>query len=100
VGIGHTVDDTVGGCGSFCLEAEVEHIREIKQICQYVHVGIGSRREISAANQPAKTNGPPVLHDKAAHFAGILNAFKGDDTLSGLDGSNGVVGTLFRAGDE
>jgi hypothetical protein len=36
----------------------------------------------------------------AAHFAGILDAFKGDDTLSGLDGSNGVVGTLFRAGDE
>ena len=67
---------------------------------QHVHVGIGSRREISAANQPAKTNGPPVLHDKAAHFAGILDAFKGDDTLSGLDGSNGVVGTLFRAGDE
>ena len=91
VGITHPVNNTVGGCGGFCIKAEVEHIGKMILLLQYSHIGISCLREMSAADQHVKTNCPTILHDKATHVTGILDTFKGDDALTGLNGSNGVV---------
>lgn len=55
---------------------------------------------MSAADQHVKTNCPTILHDQTAHIAGILYTFKGDDTLPGLDWSNGVVTCVAGTRDE